>query len=50
MTVSELIFILNKYESDKHIYIEDFHQTLINKISDIYIDDDGDLRIRGGNE
>ena len=47
MTVSELIIILNTYESNKRILVEDSYQNIINDISYIYIDDDGDLIIRG---
>ena len=48
MTVSELIILLNTHESDKRILVEDYYQNIINDVSHVYIDDDGDLIIKGG--
>jgi len=48
MTVSELIILINNYESDKCILVEDYYQNIINDISHVYIDEDGDLIIKGG--
>ena len=49
MTVSELIKLLNDFGSDKRVFVEDYFQTSIQKICDVYLDSEGDLIIRGGN-